>query len=173
MTTLVGLDFEMANPIVGSLCAYGLAYEDGTVESGVLALHPTKGGRQERQRFHGISPAETAAGFGPQALYRRLLALPSDAVLVAHDARIDRTHLYAWLDMWGLPLLDFRWFDTLRIARREFGKQGKTGVAAMAERMGLTVKAHDPADDARVALEIATRFEWGQFRVLDNPIGVL
>jgi DNA polymerase III epsilon subunit-like protein len=169
MTTLVGLDFEMANPIVGSLCAYGLAYEDGSVESGVLALHPYKGGQQERQRFHGISPSETAAGFGPQVLYRRLVALPADTVLVAHDARIDRTHLYDWFDMWGLPPLDFCWFDTLRIARREYGKQGKTGVAAMAERMGLTVRAHDPADDARVALTIAQRYDWGQFKVLDKP----
>lgn len=164
---LVGIDFEMANATCGSLCAYGLAYTDGTSEQAVLRLHPERGGKQERDRWHHISPAKTAFGLGPDALYSRLLALPSDTVLVAHDAKIDRTQLYGWYEMWGLEPIHFRWFDSLPIARREFGKQGRVGVAAMAERMGLTVKPHHAGDDARVALEIALRYPWGQLKPLE------
>jgi DNA polymerase III epsilon subunit-like protein len=166
---LVGIDFEMANAIPGSICAYGLAYQDGTTESAVMALHPDRGGQQERDRWHHISAAKTALGLGPDALYSRLLALPSDAILVAHDANIDRTQLTGWFSMWDLPPLEFQWFDTLRIARREFGKHGRTGIAAMAERMGITVKPHDPADDARVSLAIAEHYDWGQIKLLDKP----
>lgn len=167
MTTLIGLDFEMANATQGSICAYGLAYEDGTVESAVLALHPEYGGKQERDRWHHISAAKTALGLGPDALYSRLKALPEDTILVAHDARIDKRELYGWYEMWNLEPIHFRWFDTLRVARRELGRTNKTGIAAMAAHLGITVKPHDPADDARVALEIARRYEWGNLGV-DN-----
>lgn len=161
--TLVGIDFEMANATIGALCAFGLAYEDGTTEAAVMALHPEFGGKQERDRWHHISPAKTTLGVGPDVLYGRLLALPSDVVLVAHDARIDQRELYGWFSMWELEPIHFRWFDTLRIARREYGKTSKTGIAAMAQRMGLDVRPHHAADDARVALEIARRYDWGQF----------
>jgi DNA polymerase III epsilon subunit-like protein len=157
----------MANAITGSLCAYGIAYEDGTTERAVLALHPERGGDQERDRWHHISAAKTAMGLGPDALYKRLQSLPEDTILVAHDARIDRAQLYGWYRMWDLEPLHFPWFDTLRIARREFGKNGRTGIAAMADRLDITVTPHDPADDARVALEIARRYDWGQLKVLD------
>lgn len=164
---LVGIDFEMANPIQGSLCAFGLAYEDDTTEAAVMRLHPWRGGKQERARYHRINASRTAAGVGPEVLYNRLKALPEDTILVAHDARIDRKQLYGWYAMWNLQPIHFAWFDTLRIARREFGKHGKTGIAAMAERMGVEVRPHDPADDARVALYIAQRYDWGQFKVLE------
>ncbi|UDL16488.1 exonuclease [Microbacterium phage Zooman] len=160
---LVGIDFEMANPIAGSLCAFGLAHESGAVEKAVIRLHPEKGGEQERFRYHKISPAATALGLPPLVLYSRLQALPEDTVLVAHDAKIDKRQLYAWFEMFDLEPIDFPWFDTLLLARREFGKHGKTGVAAMADRLGMTVKAHDPADDARVALKIAQTYDWGKF----------
>lgn len=160
---LVGIDFEMANSTPGSICAYGLAFEDDIRLSGILRLHPEYGGEQERGRWHHISPAATAAGLDPEVLYDQLKALPEDTVLVAHDAKIDRTQLYGWYAMWGFEPIHFAWFDTLRIARRDFGKNGRTGIAAMAKRMGLDAKPHDPADDAGVALEIALRYDWGKF----------
>ena len=169
---LVGLDFEMANPIAGSLCAFGMAFQDGTTDSAILRLHSTRGGVQERDRWHHITPKMTMLGEDPDVLYNALVALPSDTVLVAHDARIDKAQLYAWFEMWGLEPIHFPWLDTLLIARREFGKHGKTGVAAMAERLGMTVKSHDATDDARVALKIAETYDWGKFvPMLDGKPG--
>lgn len=161
---LIGIDFEMANSIPGSICAYGLAFIDGYSEKAVIRLHPERGGEQERGRWHHISPKATAAGLSPVHLYSRLQSLPEDTVLVAHDAKIDKAQLYGWYEMWGFEPIHFAWFDTLRIARREFGKNGRVGIAAMAERMGIEVTPHDPADDARVSLEIALRFDWDKFK---------
>ncbi len=168
---LVGVDFEMANAISGSLCGFGLAYsEDDTTEAGVLRLHPTRGGKQERDRWHHISPKKTALGNPPEVLYSRLAALPEDTVLVAHDARIDRSELHGWFSMWELPPLYFSWLDTLSIARREFGKQGKTGIAAMAARMGMAVRPHHAGDDALVALRIVQTYGQGKIQIhVDEP----
>lgn len=162
---LVGIDFEMANATRGSLCGFGMAYSWGETVAGILRLHPERGGVQERDRWHHISPAKTAAGNPPEVLYNLLLELPEDTVLVAHDARIDKRELYGWYSMWDLPPLHFPWFDTLRIARREFGKNGKTGIAAMAERLNIPVRRHHAGDDALVALTIAQRYDWGKFTV--------
>lgn len=164
---LIGVDFEFANDIRGSICAFGFAYQDGTTEMGILALHPSAG-EQERARYHHISPEKTALGLGPEALYSRLAALPSDAILVAHDARIDRSQLNAWFALWGLEPLNLRWVDTLGMTRRMYGKNARIGIAAMAERFGMLVKAHNAGDDALVALRIAETLEWGPTQVVDS-----
>ncbi|UVG35253.1 exonuclease [Microbacterium phage Cece] len=169
--TLVGIDFEMANAIPGSICAYGLAYEDGTVHRAVTHLHPERGGKQERKRFHGITAEQTLAGRGPHSLYSRLQALPEDTILVAHDAKIDRAQLYGWYEMWELEPIHFLWLDTLSIARQRYGKQGRVGVAAMAAYLDMEVKPHDPADDARVALRIAQTYDWGNVQLFHPLTG--
>lgn len=169
---LVGIDFEMANSRDGSLCGFGIAYPWGETVAGVLRLHPERGGRQERDRWHHISPAKTAAGNPPEVLYNLLKELPADTVLVAHDARIDKKALYAWFKMWDLEPLHFAWFDTLRIARREFGKHGKTGIAAMARRLKMSVRPHHAGDDALVALTIAQKYGWGAFKVDSSSLVV-
>ncbi len=172
---IVGIDFEMANAIPGSLCAYGIAHENGH-NFGILALHPTRGGEQEREHYHGISPDYTAAGMEPRFLYELLVsyAQRDDVVLAAHDARIDRRALHAWFLMWDLEPLYFTWIDTLKIAQRHYTKGAKNGVAAMAERMGMTVTPHDPVHDAEVARQIALRYDWGNLvPVVDKPLEVV
>lgn len=167
MVTLVGIDFEMANATHGSICAYGLAFEGGFTESCEIKLHPELGGLQERERWHGISQESTDAGMGFDFLYARLLALPRDTVLVAHDAKIDRRELLASCAMWEFEPLDFTWIDSLSVARREMGKHQSTGVAAMAAKMSMEVRPHHPADDAKVALEIVQRYGIKGIRILD------
>lgn len=171
MRRLAGIDFELANGIPGSICAYGIYWRNGDNSYGVVGLHPEKGGVQERSAYHGISPELTAAGGPPEWLYEKLLTLYlTDTTLCAHDARIDRRALNAWFEMWDLKPLPFRWIDTLKIAQRHYGKTAKTGVAIMAERMGMTVTPHDPVDDAEVALQIALRYDWGNIQpIVDIP----
>ena len=161
---LVGIDFEMANATKGALCAFGIHYPNGDNSYAALRLHPEHGGVQERTAYHGIHPILATDGMPPETLYNRLLALPEDTVLAAHDARIDRRELAAWYDMWGLEPLYFTWIDTLKIAQRHYTKGAKNGVAARAERMGLKVRPHNPTDDAWVAWEIAARYDWGNLQ---------
>lgn len=157
MTTYVGIDFEMANRHKASICAYGLAFDDGSKEKQIIALHesmPT----QEATRYHGISAEETANGHPFMDLYNRLSALPEDTILVAHDLKVERRALLAAYEVWGLPKLKLQWVDSLGVARRKHGKDAKTGVATMAQIFAMEIIHHDPADDALVALEVVKRY---------------
>lgn len=157
MTTYVGIDFERANKHKGSICAYGLAFDDGSLEKQVIALHETMPA-QEATRFHGITAEETANGAPFLELYSRLAALPEDTVLVAHDLKMDRRSFFAACTVWGLPKLKLTWLDSLKVAQRQLGKQNKTGVATMAKRLKMTIKHHDPSHDALVALAVVKHY---------------
>lgn len=157
VTTYIGIDFEMANNAKASICAYGLAFEDGSKESEIIALHPTMP-LQERSRYHGISPEATAAGAHFLKLYERLASLPEDTILIAHDLRSERRALMAAYTLWNLPKLKLQWLDSLKIAQQMRGKNEKAGVATMAKIFGMAIRHHDPADDALVALEVIKRY---------------
>lgn len=157
MTTYVGIDFEMANAHKGSICAYGLAFADGSKESQIIALHESMP-EQNATRYHGISAEETAAGHHFLELYKRLEDLPEDTILVAHDLKADRRALLAAYAVWELPRLKLRWVDSLGVARRRHGKKAKIGVATLAQLFEMKITHHDPADDALVALEVIARY---------------
>lgn len=158
---LIGIDFEYGNNTKGSICAYGLAFEDGTREHGFVRLHASAP-EQTHTRFHGITQAQTDGGMGFEELHARIKELAADgrAVLIAHDLKSDRRAWHAAVQTHGLDELNLLWLDSLTLARIEVGaaKDGcKTGIAAMAERYGLTIDHHNPAYDAWISLEIAQR----------------
>ena len=158
---LVGIDFEYGNNTKGSICAYGLAFEDGTREHGFVRLHPSAP-EQTHTRFHGITQEQTDSGMGFEELYARIeeLAAGGKVVLIAHDLKSDRRAWHAALQTHGLADLNLLWLDSLTLARIEVGAArdgGKTGIAPMAERYGLTIDHHNPAYDAWISLEIAQR----------------
>lgn len=158
---LIGIDFEYGNNTKGSICAYGLAFEDGTREHGFVRLHASAP-EQTHTRFHGITQAQTDGGMGFEELHARIKELAADgrAVLIAHDLKSDRRAWHAAVQTHGLDELNLLWLDSLTLARIEVGAAkdgGKTGIAAMAERYGLTIDHHNPAYDAWISLEIAQR----------------
>jgi len=159
VTTYIGLDFEYANKFKGSICAYGLAFMDGTQEHGFVKLHedfPI----QEHRRWNGISQEETDGGMHFIELYERLASLEDDVVLVAHDLKSDRRAWLAAQQAFGLAKLKLTWVDALPIARTSIGRNKRTGgggVKMMADFYGMKITHHNPADDALVSLEVIKR----------------
>ena len=156
----IALDFEYANGDKASICQYGLAFEDGSTETGYVQLHPTVAEHTNGRYNGGITEEQTSAGIPFAELYARLAALTADGntVLVAHDLKSDRK---AWLRtqaLHGMPALRLSWVDSLHIARLELGC-GKSGggVKAMAQRYAMEINHHNPVDDARVALQVILR----------------
>lgn len=159
--SFIGIDFEYGNNTLGSICAYGLAFPDGTREHGFIQLHPDNP-TQTHTRFHGITQEQTDGGKEFFELYIRIEALTAagKTVLVAHDLKSDRRAWHAACAAFGLKALPLLWADSLTMARAEVGAAkdgGKTGIDSMAARYGLTINHHDPADDAWISLEIALR----------------
>lgn len=159
--SFIGIDFEYGNNTLGSICAYGLAFPDGTREHGFVQLHPDNP-EQTHTRFHGITQAQTDGGMEFFELYVRIetLTAAGNIVLVAHDLKSDRRAWHAACTAFGLKALPLLWADSLTMARTEVGASkegGRTGIDAMAARYGLTINHHNPADDAWISLEIALR----------------
>ena len=168
----IGIDFEYANGHRGSICRYGLAFEDGSQEEGFVRLHSSSP-LQERTGFHGITQEETDGGIGFGELYERIrsLATAEGTLLVAHDLKSDRRAWHAAQLQHGLEPLPLSWVDSLPLAQREISRSkipGKSGIAAMALRYGLTIDHHQPADDASVALEIFRRNSAGKFIIVKD-----
>lgn len=156
----IAIDFEYASSTPGTICAYGLAFEDGTKEHGFVRLHPSAP-EQRNTRYHGISQEQTDGGMAFATLYERIkdLTAAEDTFLVAHDLKSDRRAWHAAVALFGLEPLPLIWIDSLPIARAEVAANGGglTGVAAMAQRYGLTINHHNPADDAFVSLQVVLR----------------
>lgn len=173
----LGIDFEYGNNTKGSICAYGLAFEDGTKEHGFVQL-PAIAPRQEHTRFHGITQEQSDGGMEFSQLYARVAGLLAEAqadgvelILVAHDITSDRRAWQAAQLIHGLEALHLSWLNSLPIAYAELGikkGQGKAGVATMAERYGIPINHHDPADDALIALQVVLRNPLSKNIIRDN-----
>jgi len=173
----LGIDFEYGNNTKGSICAYGLAFEDGTQEHGFVKL-PSIAPRQEHTRFHGITQEQADGGMEFSQLYARIAGLLAEAqadgvelILVAHDITSDRRAWQAAQLIHGLEALHLSWLNSLPIAYAELGikkGQGKAGVATMAERYGIPINHHNPADDALIALQVVLRNPLSKNLVKDN-----
>jgi len=173
----LGIDFEYGNNTKGSICAYGLAFEDGTQEHGFVQL-PAIAPKQEHTRFHGITQEQADGGMEFSQLYARIAGLLAEAqadgvelILVAHDITSDRRAWQAAQLIHGLEALHLSWLNSLPIAYAELGikkGQGKAGVATMAERYGIPINHHNPADDALIALQVVLRNPLSKNLVKDN-----
>ncbi len=156
----IAIDFEYASSTPGTICAYGLAFEDGTKEHGFVRLHPSAP-EQKNTRYHGITQEQTDGGMAFETLYERIreLTATGEIFLVAHDLKSDRRAWHAAVALFGLEPLPLKWIDSLPIARTEVAANGGglTGVAAMATRYGLTIDHHNPADDAFISLQVVLR----------------
>lgn len=157
----IAIDFEYANNTNGSICAYGLAFPDGTKEHGFIQLHPDNP-IQDRTRFHAITQEQTDSGSPFEELYLRisLLSMAENTIFIAHDLKSDRRAWHAACLKHGLKVPSLNWIDSLPIARAEL-KIGKnkpgTGIASMAARYGIEIQHHNPADDALISMEIIKR----------------
>lgn len=161
----IGIDFEYGGNTAGTICSYGLAFEDGTLEHGFVQL-PSVAPKQEHTRFHGVTQEQSDGGMLFSELYARVAGLLAEAqeegvelILVAHDLNSDRRAWQAAQLIHGLEPLHLSWINSLPIARAELGidKGGKAGVATMAAHYGITINHHNPADDAMIALQVVLR----------------
>ena len=157
----IALDFEFGNDTKGSICAYGLAFEDGQKEHGFVRLHASAP-KQEHTRFHGITQEDTDGGVAFSELYNRIgaLAQETETVFVAHNLKSDRRAWLAAIALHELAPRPLLWLNSIPIAEAELKAAGepiRPGIATMAARYGMNISHHNPADDAAVALEVVLR----------------
>jgi DNA polymerase-3 subunit epsilon len=88
-----------------------------------------------------------------------LSAFVADSIVV-HHTHFDRVSVQQACDLASLPMTDWSWLDSAKMARRcwEDVAQRGFGLAKLAERLGIEFQHHDALEDARatglVVLEI-------------------
>lgn len=162
MHNFVGIDFEYANNNSASICSYGLAWADGTREHGYIQLHESCS-EMKTTWLHGVTKEASDSGITFPEFYEKiksLVELDDQIVFVAHSLKSDRRAWLAALRLFDLPPLNLTWVDSLSVAKAEIAaskEYGKPGVKSMAERYGIEIDHHNPADDAMISVEILKR----------------
>ncbi len=154
--TFTAIDFETANQYPDSICQIGFAVvEKGRITEvkGFLVKPPYDDFRNSK--IHGITADDVSNSPTFAELWPEIKHYIEDRVLAAYNARFDIGCLEAVLDRYDIPSPDYMFFDILQSARQIDSpmKDHKLGTVAKA----LTIdqkKAHDAADDAKVAAEI-------------------
>lgn len=160
MGSFVAIDVETANAFMGSICQIGLVRFEGGKEVGRRSwlIDPGESFSPVNVRIHGIDE-RTVRGMPSFAeRHPELAEFTSNAITVSHT-HFDRVAVAQACANHGVGQLVCRWLDSARVARRawpQVARQGY-GLAALAERLGITFRHHDAVEDAWAAGVILQR----------------
>jgi DNA polymerase-3 subunit epsilon len=159
----VALDVETACSEAGSICQIGVALvaADNHVHTWSTYVNPGVAFSPFNIRVHGITAeaVRDAPAFG--AALAPLEALLARQPVIQHSPFDQRAIAQACAAL-NRPPPDWRWGDSVRIARRawpEFRGQGGHGLGHLKERLNLRFTHHDAGEDARAAAEVVLHAE--------------
>jgi DNA polymerase III subunit epsilon len=149
-TTFTAIDFETANRDPDSACAIGLVrVEDGRIVRRAYRLIRPWTRRFEFTYLHGIAWRHVATARKFADVWPVIAGMCRGVDFVAaHNAAFDEGVLRACCARSGIAPGGLRFECTVQMARRELGIY-PTGLAVVAERLGVTLEHHNAASDAR------------------------
>ena len=159
----VALDVETACSDVASICQIGLAcvQTDNQIQTFSMLVNPGTRFDPFNIQLHGIGPDHVAnAPRFPDAL-SALLSLLSRHHLIQHS-NFDKQAVTAACSFCGISTPDFRWSDSVTIARRawpELKGNGGHGLANLKRTLNLQFHHHDAGEDARAAALVVLHAE--------------
>ena len=125
MTDFAAIDFETANECRSSVCSVGVVIVRGgeVVDSFYSLIHPEPEYYQRFcQQVHGLGPEDTDDAPLFPDVWARIEPLIEGLPLVAHNAPFDEGCLRSVFKVYRMDYPDYDFFDTLRAARRHFGR---------------------------------------------------
>lgn len=161
MTDFVTLDFETANFQRSSICSVGLiCVEEGIIVDRFYSLirpYPDFYSRRNSE-IHGLTSVDTRSS--PRfdevwpLLYARMEGLP----LFAHNSPFDKGCLQAALLHYRLPVPDFHFYCTYRLARKLYPRLENHRLHTVAAHCGYDLEHHHHAlADAEACAIVALR----------------
>lgn len=157
----VALDVETASGGRDSICQLGLAFVTaaGTIDTTSTLVNP-------RQVFtntsiHGISPRDVIdAPLWPE-VFRTFSRSIARQPVIQHSG-FDRSSVNAACERHGITAPDWRWYDSLQIARRawpELAGNGGHGLGNLKRHLSIDFEHHHAEEDARAAAIVVLRAE--------------
>ncbi len=159
----IALDVETACSDAASICQIGIACvrPDNRIETFATLVNPGMRFSAFNIQLHGIGPDHVADAPDFRAAFALLSPLLSRHHLIQHSS-FDKRAIHAACTATGLDAADWRWDDSVRIARRawpEFIGAGGHGLGHLKKQLGLSFEHHDAGEDARAAAMVVLRAE--------------
>lgn len=148
----VVIDVETACHRVSSICQIGIVGFSGGRE---VLTYETLVDPQDvfsgfNTRLHGISAKHVRGRPTFPRLYETLAGHLGGRITAAHSM-FDHGALSASCRLAGVPMIQSRWLDSVKVARHAWPELPTHRLNALAEFLGLDHKHHDALSDARVA----------------------
>jgi len=150
------VDVETANHGRHSICQIGVAVFAGgrMVDSWQSLVDPEDEFNGFNISIHGIGPEMVAGAPNWSRIHPEVARLLNGAVVASHTA-FDRGALEQACLRAGTPAIEYsKWLDTCTLARAAFPEFPNHKLPTLARCFGITYKAHDALEDARVAGEV-------------------
>lgn len=159
----VALDVETASAWPGSICQIGIACvgDDGTIETFATYIDPQCAFDPANVAIHGISDVHVRGAPTFEDVLPGIAPLLSRHTIVQHSS-FDRSAIRAACAAAGMPDPQWRWIDSVRIARSawpELRGKGGHGLANLSKVLGIEMIHHDAGHDAKAAARVVLRAE--------------
>ncbi len=159
----IALDVETACSDAASICQIGLAcvWPDNRIHTFSTLVNPRTDFDAFNTRLHGIGPHHVRNAPGFDEVIDLLFPLLSRHHLVQHS-NFDKQAVNAASRTYGQDAPDFRWIDSVTIARRawpELKGNGGHGLGNLKKVLNLEFRHHDAGEDARAAAQVILHAE--------------
>ncbi|WP_246053675.1 exonuclease domain-containing protein [Paracoccus hibiscisoli] len=159
----IAIDVETACSDAASICQIGIAcvQPDDGIETFSMLVNPRMRFDPFNIRLHGISPDHVADAPCFNEAIGMLTPILNPHALVQHS-NFDRQAVTAACRSCGMEVPDWRWTDSVTIARRawpELKGNGGHGLANLKKRLKLDFHHHDAGEDARAAAMVVLHAE--------------
>lgn len=151
----IAVDVETANSDVSSICQLGLACvkNDGTITPISVLVDPETTFDSFNIDLHGIDERQVTGQANFENVIQNFRAFLDRHLLVQHST-FDRRAINAACERYSLPVPNFRWHDSVTIARHawpELKGNGGHGLANLKTVLDLDFNHHDAGEDAKAA----------------------
>jgi DNA polymerase-3 subunit epsilon len=150
------VDVETANQARASICQIGIAFFAGgkMVDSWESLVNPLDEFSGFNVALHGIGPRTVAHAPSWGEICPKVMALLSGAAVASHTD-FDRGALNGACLRAEVPAVPYaKWIDTCWLARCAWPQLPNHKLPTLARSFGITYRAHDALEDARVAGEV-------------------
>lgn len=150
------VDVETANQSRHSICQIGIAsFARGKMVNGWQTLvNPRDQFHPFNVQLHGIGPHMVRNAPCWIEVCTQVRAMLTGAAVASHTY-FDRSALSDACGRAGIPAIPYgKWLDTCLLARRAWPQLPNHKLPTLARIFGITYKAHDALEDARVAGEV-------------------
>ena len=155
------IDFETANPFIGSVCSMGIAViEDSQIvlsKNIPVKPHPKYGVfNKDNVRIHGITKESVQDAPEFNEVYETIKEYIESSMIAAHNSDFDIRALKDVMTVYEIPIPEFEYFCTVELAKSTWLGLKNYRLHTVSAHLNHVLKHHDAGEDALACATIIT-----------------